>query len=387
MTAVDESTTIKKIDSKRGDFVANNVRLFSDYRRILSGLPTPRSPLDLYGQFYFLDPAILGFKNFKSFEARYAKIEQVCMIPDKVLRARLGRFFPAGKKLVLPGVGQLDVSDMPRQMVIEQLKARKNYVQTIPVLQNYQNEDELRDKIAPYSYRCLLSDCYDVPAKLYSFWDVEMHPKQKRVYKELREMATAELESQTYVTATHVITKMLRLHQVLCGHVMDEEGVLREIPELRTAATLQILNDYDGKAIIWCSYDYNVRKITEALEKNFGEGSTARFWGSNRNTREAEEGRFLSDPKCRYMIATPPAARFGRTWTNANLAIYHSSTNNLEHRSQSEERTDGVGKMDKVAVVDLRVPGTVEDRIIYALRDKMDMAAKITGDNWREWLV
>jgi hypothetical protein len=67
--------------------------------------------------------------------------------------------------------------------------------------------------------------------------------------------------------------------------------------------------------------------------------------------------------------------------------IYHSSTNNLEHRAQSEERGDEVGKTDRVACVDLRARGTVDERIIEALREKIDMSAKITGDAWREWIV
>jgi SNF2 family DNA or RNA helicase len=374
MVAVDESTTIKSVDSARGKFVVHELAKYSDYRRILSGLPTPRSPLDLFGQFTFLDPSILGFHNYKSFEARYAVIEQVCMIPSAVLAARLNRF----------GV---DTNNMPRQMMIGELKRRGSYVQTIPQLKSYRNEEELRDKIAPHSYRCLLSDCYDVPAKLYSFRDVEMTTEQEKVYKELKKVATAELENMTYVTATHVVVKILRLHQVLCGHVANEVGDVVPIPENRTKEVLSILREYDGKAIIWTSYDYNVRGVAEAIAKEFGDGSVARFWGGNRSTRDEEEYRFKTDPECRFMVATQSAGGRGKMWAMANLLVYFSSTNNLEHRSQSEERGDANLKEDRVAVIDLRVTGTVDEAIIEALREKIDMASTITGDNWKEWLV
>lgn len=71
----------------------------------------------------------------------------------------------------------------------------------------------------------------------------------------------------------------------------------------------------------------------------------------------------------------------------ADLAIYHSNTNNLEHRNQSEERTQHMGKMEKVLNVDLVAPNTVDFKIIQALRGKIDMAAQITGDNYKEWLI
>jgi SNF2 family DNA or RNA helicase len=225
---------------------------------------------------------------------------------------------------------------------------------------------------------------------MYSMRHVEMTPEQKRIYKELKDNATAELtemEKTSYVTALSVVSRMLRLHQVLCGHVVDEEGVLREIKENRTDELIRLLREYDGKAIIWCNYDYNVRKVSEALRKEFGENSVSRFWGGNNATREQEEYEFQNDPERLYMVGTQSAGGRGRMWAVANLTVYYSNQNNLEHRSQSEERAQAVGKTTSVGYVDLLVPGTVDERIIYSLRDKIDMAATISGDNWREWLV
>lgn len=393
--AVDESTTIKNHESNRGEFVIDKLSPLLSHRRILCGLPTPRNPLDLFGQFAFLDRSILGFANYKSFEARYAKVERVCMLPDRELRYKLKRLLGGQERWKVEGLGTVSMNDLPRQALLAEIERRnkdapprlRTYVQTIPVLKGFQNEEELQKKIAPHSYRCLLTDCYDVPPKLYSFRDVEMTPEQRRVYKELKEMACAELDSQSHVTALHVITKILRLHQVLCGHVRDdEEKIIKEIPENRTSAVIDILDEYDGKSIVWCSYDYNVQKIAKAIEKKFNR-PVARFWGGNRNTREAEERMFKQDRECRDIVATPSAGGKGRTWTEANLLVYLSNTNNLEHRSQSEERGDGNMKMDRIACVDLRVKGTVDEKIIWALRGKIDMAAKITGDSWREWLV
>lgn len=337
---VDESTAIKNPRAKRTKFVVRELGGVATVRRILSGLPTPKSPLDLFSQFDFLDWHIIGHRSWFTFRARYA-----------ILRKR----FLAGRSF---------------QEVV-----------------GYQNVEELQERIAPYSFRRTLEDCYDLPPVSYAFRHVEMTDEQKRVYSELRDFATSALDETDHVTATLVITQMLRLHQVLCGHVSDEMGQVHEIPERRTAELISLLEEYDGKAIIWASYDWDIQKIAAALAHEYGPGSVARFWGGNRGTREEEERRFKTDPACRFIVATPAAGGRGRTWDAADLVVYYSSTNDLEHRSQSEERPKAVGKKRPIAYVDLVVKGTVEEKIITALRAKINLAAAVTGDDYREWLV
>jgi hypothetical protein len=251
----------------------------------------------------------------------------------------------------------------------------------------FQNVDELYGKIAPWSFRCRLEDCYDLPATEYVFLDVELTKEQKEVYRNLKEYATAELAANTHVTATSVITQMIRLHQVLCGHTADEDGNVHIIKENRTQALLDYLEHYDGKAIIWASYDLDVQKIATALTKEYGEGSVARFWGGNRSTRDQEELRFKTDPACRFIVATPAAGGRGRTWDVADLNIYYSCLNDLEQRAQSEERGRAVGKTKPMLNVDMRAPGTIEERFVKALRDKIDISTVINGDNYMEWLI
>jgi len=337
---IDESVIIKNPSAKRTKFINRELGPLAMRRRILSGLPTPRSPLDLYSQFEFLDWRILGFKSYYAFRARYAVMRSV------------------------------DFGGRQVQIVV-----------------GYRNIDDLWEKIEPYSFRCRLEDCYDLPPSQYMIREVKMTEDQARLYKEMKAFATAQLSNESHISATIVIAQMLRLHQILCGHVMDEEGKVHEISENRTAELIELLDDYDGKAIIWCAYDHDVRKVSEKLKQHFGEGSVARFWGGNVATREDEERRFKNDPDCRFQVATASAGGRGRTWDCADLVIYYSSTNNLDHRSQSEERPKGVGKTKSIAYIDLMVPDTVETKIIQALREKINMAAMITGDNYQEWLI
>jgi hypothetical protein len=408
---VDESVCIKSITSKCAKFCVETLGPMATYRRIMTGLISPRSPLDLFYQFKFLDWKILGHERFVTFRSRYAKVKQVCMLPISEIRSRfrrllgidgvltnselVGKVRAVDPELNVEGMTRGELLEflrvaaegMGRDDAIEAISRLGGYIQTIPVIEGYENLPELHEKIEPHSFRCLLEDCYDMPRSDYSFRNVEMTREQSRIYSELREFATAQLSETAHVTATHVIVQMLRLHQVLCGHTVDENGNSHDIPENRTSSILDLLRDYGGKAIVWCSYDADVRKVSAALIGEYGEGSTARFWGGNRGTRIDEEEEFKTNPACRWMVGTPDAGGYGRDWSVADLMVYYSSRNDLDHRMQSEGRAKADGKTRPIAYVDLRVPGTVDEKFIAALREKKDLSAIINGDDWKSWIV
>lgn len=358
MVAVDESTIIKGESIRTDEIISMGHMPRVGARRIMTGLVTPNSPLDLYWQFEFLDPRILRFRNFFTFKMRYA-----------VMQEMKNNLFYRGKD------GEIH-------------QRKKNPMQTVA----YRNEEELTGKIAPHSYRVLKEECLDLPKKQYlPVREVPLHKEQARVYREMLEFSTAYLDSQTYVTATMVLAQRLRLDQILCGFVSkDEVSIEREIPEHRTDALLEVIEETMGKIIIWTSHDYSVRKITKRLREEHGPASVAQFWGGNRSTRLEDERRFKLDPRCRFMVSTPAAGGMGNTWTVAGLSIFYNNSDRLDHRLQAEDRVhrdglrEGAGRAD---YLDLVVPGTIDTKKIKNLRRKLDAATIINGDNYREWLI
>lgn len=345
VTAIDEATCIKN-SSKRTEFVNRVIKPKSAYRRILSGLATPRSPLDLFHQFWFLDPKILDFHTRIAF-MKWAAFTYAADFG--------GRWVTT---------------------VIDKTKGDNGF--------RPEALKELQELIAPHSFRV---EFEPKTPPTYSFREVEMTREQEKAYRELRDFATTELAGHAHVTATVVIAQLMRMHQVLLGHVRDEEGNLHHIPENRTAALLEELEDYGGKAIIWFAFVDDLHRVADAIEKEYGEGSVAKFLGDNLKTREAEEIRFKTDATCRFMCATAGSGGRGRAWHVANRVIYYSSTDDLEKREQSEQRAHDRDKETGVDYVDLIVPNTVEGKIINALRKKIDMSSAINGDNYREWLI
>lgn len=338
--AIDESTRIKNHKAKRTKFILGALGSEAARRRILTGMVAPRAPLDLYAQFEFLNWRILGHKSYYSFRNRYAVM----------VRKDFG-----GRKF---------------DMVV-----------------GYKNVDELQGLIAPYSYRVLKEDCLDLDPKTYATREVEQTDDQRRMYEELRHWATTAVGESSYVTTTSVITLIMRLQQINCGHVVDEQGQTHDVAERRTAALLEVLEEHDGKAIVWIPWDRTIRKVADVLRKEFGERSVAMYWGGNRGTRAEEEARWKRDPECRFMLASQGAGGIGNNWTEASLVVYYGNTYDLEQRYQSEDRAHRKGQTNRVTYVDLVCPGTVDDRILAALRKKIDMTTMISGEQYREWLI
>jgi hypothetical protein len=340
VTAVDESTGIKTASAKRTKFINGKLAQHATIRRILCGLPTPKDPLDLYGQMEFLNWRILGFRSYFAFRARYAI------------------------------------------MVQTEIGGRM-----IPLVRGFRDLDDLQRRIEPYSFRATLADCYDAPAKDYGFWDVELTAEQAKAYREMDQFATTQLSSGNFATSTVIVAKILKQHQILCGHVRDELGNFHDLAENRTRTIVDRLQEYDGKAVVWVAYDRDIYKMVDALKKAYGDESVARFWGGNQSTREAEEHRFKHDPTCRWMVATASAGGKGREWSVADLIIYHSATVNLDHQAQSEDRPQAVGKTRPVSYIFCRVPKTIEPKFIAAVRNKMDLSAAVLGEDPQAWFV
>jgi hypothetical protein len=412
--AVDESTLMRNGGANRTEVIMRLAPL-APVRRIMTGLVTPKSPMDLFWQFYFLDWRILGFESYVAFRAHYAVVERVCFLPNPVIRAKLtsSMGFSKGKNNLSDGLLRKKLAacygekrkispEMPRRQILDELMvaaegmkreqmveailAMGSYIQAAPKIKSYRNLEELREKIAPYSYRVLKEDCLDLKKKIYLPRDVELTPEQKRMYQEIKLFAETELEGN-YVNAKSVITRLLRLHQITCGHVRDDNGVVQDVKSNRIEQILEILGEHSGKAVIWATYDREIRKIVEALKKEYGPDSTAAYWGGNTKTRMDDEKRFLSNPSCRWMVSSQAAGGKGNTWVVADLVVYAANSYDLELRAQSEDRTHRKGQTKAVTYVDLVARGTVDEKIIKALRKKIDMATAITGENYREWLI
>ena len=290
LMAIDESTTIKTPTARR----TKNIIMLgkqAKYKRIMTGSPITKNPLDLYTQCEFLDPWLLDFASYYAFRNRYAEM--------KTMHIR-GR--------------------------------------SIQVVDRFQNLAELSEKVKDFSYRVLKEDCLDLPPKNFIKRHITLTPEQQKVYKQMKDSALAILNGKVSTTMT-VLTQLMRLHQITCGHFTADDGSEQEVKSNRMNELMSILEETEGKAIIWANYQKDIKGIIEEITKKYGPGSVVDYYGlTPQEDRQDHIRKFQNDPECRFLIGTPQTGGYGITLTQANTVIYYSNGYDLDKRLQSEDR-------------------------------------------------
>ena len=337
--AIDESTTIKTPTAKRTKAILTLGKL-AKYRRILTGSPVTKSPLDLYTQCNFLHEELLGFNSYYTFRNRYATM--------------IDRNF-GGRRVQIVG--------------------------------GYKRLDELSDSLKKFSYRVLKEDCLDLPEKVYIQREVELSDEQRQIYSTMKSAALAQLKGKM-ATAPHVLTQLMRLHQITCGHLKNDDDTITEIKNNRMSELLDVLDEVEGKVIIWANYVYDIRQIVKAISKKHGEDSIVQYYGAIPADVRQKNIEMFQDPKSdsRFFVGNPQTGGYGITLTAANNVIYYSNGYDLEKRLQSEDRAHRIGQKKSVTYVDFITPKTIDEKIVKALRKKMNIATEIMGEDLREWI-
>jgi SNF2 family DNA or RNA helicase len=219
--------------------------------------------------------------------------------------------------------------------------------------------------------------------------DVELTEEQTRVYKQMKKLALAELEIGKLSTTTSVLTQIMRLQQICCGFLQPDEGEIQALDNNRLKELLEITDELQGKAIIWASYTHDIQQISQALRDRFGPEAVATYYGATpQDERQEIVNKFQDkDSPLRFFVGQPRTGGYGITLTAANTMIYYSNSYDLEIRLQSEDRAHRIGQENKVTYIDLVSPNTIDEKILKALRGKIDLAGKVLGEEVRDWLV
>jgi len=341
MMIVDESTTIKNPKAKRTKAILD-LRKETKYRRILTGSPVTQSPMDLWAQMDFLDPEILGQSSYYAFRTRYA-------------------------------------------VVIEATAAGGTH--RYQKIVKFRNLKELGDIISPHSYRILKKDCLDLPDKVYTKREVELSDEQKKAYGEMKANAMSMLNGQS-MTAVNVLTQLIRLHQITCGHMKTDSAEILDLKSNRLDELMQILGETSGKVIIWANYIHDIEAIEKMIKKEFGDDSYCTYYGATPTEDRQKCINKFQDPdsKLRFFIGNTQTGGYGITLTEASTVIYYSNNYDLEKRIQSEDRAHRIGQKNKVLYIDLVTKGTVDEKIIQSLRNKVNIAKEISGEELSTWI-
>lgn len=328
---LDESTRIKARTTKQAKSV---LRLGQRVPRryILTGTPIPNSPLELFAQFAFLDPAILG-SHFYAFRDRYA---------------------------VMGGYQGYQVVA-------------------------WKNTTELMQKIAGHSYRVLKKDCLDLPEKVYAPIRLDLEGDQKQAYKELAEDLVTEVQDKE-VTAPVLVSKLIKLREILAGFIKTDDGTIRRFAKQAKLEALQELVaelPAERKAVIWCQFHEEMRGICQFLRE--AQHSYVRLDGSTPNEeRGTIVHQFQEDKQTRFFVGQQKAGGLGITLTAGTYCFFMTNDYSPETRLQAEDRLHRIGQKNQVTYYDLLCKSTLDVAVMAALRRKQKLSEMLTGDNLQE---
>jgi hypothetical protein len=324
MVVWDEATDFRTPGSKR-TLMARALARRVPYRRILEGTVVTNNLLHAYSQYELLQHGALGFTRFDEFKERY------------------GRWKSKG---------------FNRQ----------------PLLIGYQNESELRNKMAQYSSVVLRSDCEDLPETIRSIVEINLSDEQKRIYTELQENFCAEIGGEP-VPLKQQIAKLLKLQQVVSGFLIDSNRKIHDISggNPRLEALLEELRLTSGKTIIWCQFQEDIARVTRRLRL---EGR--RFVEYHGKCNATEKARaldlFQNDSTYTDFVGQPQAGGRGLELSAADMVIWYSHIFNAIIHQQATERATKMGGSN-INVTYIMAPG-----IDWYIRDKVNKRINVAND-------
>ena len=215
---------------------------------------------------------------------------------------------------------------------------------------------------------------------------IQLTPEQKKVYSQMKAMALAELNGKM-ITTVNVITQLMRLQQITCGHFKADDGSMQEIKNNRITELMDLLEELEGKAIIWAHWRHDIATIVKEIEKEYP-GSVMTYYGDTTVEDRQKAIKEIQNPesKIRFLVGTPQTAGYGITLTGASTMIYYSNGYDLEKRQQSEARIDRIGQKKPMTYIDILAEDTIDEKIVKSLRKKVNIATEIMGEELKAWI-
>lgn len=344
---LDESSKVKNPESIR-TVALHELSALMKWRMILTGTPVTKSPLDPWAQFEILKKGALGFFSFLGFERRFGV-----------------------QKFVKKGT--------------------RTTVETV----SYRNLDELEEKVSRLSFRVLASDCLDLPKVVRRIIPVELSREQSSAHQELKTDMMALLESGNLVDGRTILTRFLRMAQIVGGHVgaVDQDGKPLDRQHFFTPnPKLDAITEYldlalenpQDKAVIFSQFRPEIDMLEKLAEKR---GWKPVIFHGDIPEEKRDEGRqrFQEDPAARVFIVQYQTGSFGLNLTAANHLLFYGLTFDLELFNQARKRVHRKGQervVNEVIFQAVTPAGgkTMDHVILGTLGEKQDFADVVTGD-------
>ena len=300
----------------------------ASYRLLLTGTVITNKAIDVFSQYKFLNPAIYG-NSFYAFRNRYFDM------------VGYGNHTPVLKKSM---------------------------------------EGELTEKLHSISYRATKAECLDLPETTDVIRQIELEPAALRIYRGLVKESYAELAGGE-VTATNILTRLLRLSQLTGGFLgNDETAAVEQVSAAKLSALEDILDGAvaEGKKlVIIARFIPEIKAICKLLEKR-GLGYSC-ITGEVKN-RDEQVARFQNEPEVMAFVGQIATAGLGITLTAASTMVFYSLDYSMSNFEQTKARIHRMGQRIPCTYLYLVARGTVDEKVLAALESKADLARTLVDD-------
>jgi len=329
MAIMDESSRIKNPAAKRTERTIE-FRDAAKYRVILNGTPIALGIQDLWSQYEFLDPNIIGSGDYWSFKTRY---------------------------LTMGGYDD-------KQIV------------------GVQNIEELMKLIEPYTVE-VSKDVLNLLPKIPKTRYCPATPEQKKLLR-LVKTGNSTDPNAPLIKVDNVLERVLRWRQIVGGWIPRQDPLTEKVTlePLKENPKMDLLFDtiadhYEGsKFIIWSTFIHEIEYIADKLATDYGQDAVRKYYGAtDKLERSKIEDAYCNDPRLRFFIGNPATAGLGLTLVSNmdDVMVYYSGTNAYIDRAQSEDRAHRIGQKSSVVIMDLVMEKTIDEQIIAANAEKMNI--------------
>ena len=330
---MDESHRIKSAAGTASMWVS---RLSDRVRRklALTGTPMPHSPLDVYAQFRAIDKHIYGFR-YQEFKTKYAIINEI-NVP-----------------------GEIDP------------KTGERKIKKVPKIDGYKNIEELKEKFYSLAFRVEAKDVLDLPPVIESYTRVHLSPKAQKLYDEMEETLTAELESGETILAANALSRLIRFQQLTSGFAATTDGRTIEVDDSKANALSDIIEDLPNNEpiVVFARFTHDLQVIKQTALKH-----NRNAYEISGETKELDEWKADAGGVLAVQIQ---AGGLGLDLTKARYCVYYSLGFSLGDYLQSIARLHRPGQASMVDYIHLVAAGTIDQIITGALQHKEDVVTAV----------
>lgn len=298
------------------------------FKLLLTGTIITNKELDVFSQYRFLDPTVFG-ESFYRFR---------------------NQFFEMG-----------------------------GYMKKIPIFKSILR-DEFLKRLHSIAFRITKEECLDLPPFTEEERIVELEPQALKIYKTIEHDSYMELNSGDEVTAVNILTKTLRLSQIAGGHLTSDDKEVKPVSTAKLEALSDIIDiaiNEDKKLVIMARFIPELNDIENLLHLRKIDYAVVR---GGVKDRDEQIKKFQDDPSCKVFVGQIAAAGLGITLTSASTMVFYSLDYSMSNFEQARARIHRAGQKYNCHYIYLIAKGTIDRKVIKALRNKKDLARELVDD-------